>query len=320
MKTLLVSSRWCVRLRGGDVSPPLAPWRLPARAGTRPFRAVRPRVLAGLCALVFALGAPTVPANPPAPYYLLYGQVRDKYGTPLTTSAATILLQTPAGATVAAAVMPGYAPGVNYYLKVPMDSAQSPAPYQPAAQVGGAPFKLWVVINNATNLPIEMTGNFAAAGQPGTQARLDLTLGVDANGDGIPDSWEQAFLAAIGSNRSLSSLTPNSVLTSDGLTVRQQYLYGTYPFNPSRPCAITMLGFHGTLPRLRFPTVTGRSYTVLSSTDNQHWSTAAFYLPTDDPAGPSRNYYYSPGVAAVEVYVTPISAPETARFYRLLVQ
>ena len=112
------------------------------------------------------VGSLPVFANPPAPYNLLYGVVRDRYGTPLTSAAATIVLQTPTGTVISAAVMPGYAPGVNYRLLVPMDSGQSPDLYQPSAQRGGSPFKLFVVINNVTNLPIEMTGNYAALGKP----------------------------------------------------------------------------------------------------------------------------------------------------------
>jgi len=277
-------------------------------------------VSAGWFATALLAGSLPARANPPAPYNLLYGVVRDKYGTPLTSAAATILLETPTGAVISSSVMPGYAPGVNYRLKVPMDSGQSPDLYQPAAQLGGAPFKLVVVINNVTNLPIEMTGNYALLGKPGREVRVDLTLGVDSNGDGIPDSWEAAFLAALGLNVPLSSLNPNSVLTPDGLTLRQQYLFGTYPFNPSHPCAVTFLGFRGTSPALQFPSMTGRYYSVLSSSDNKNWSTSAFYLSTDDPAGAPRNYYYSPGIGTTEVHVAPPLTPGRMQFYRILVQ
>lgn len=272
-----------------------------------------------LGAVVLAAASPAR-ANPPAPYNLIYGVVRDQYGTPLTSAAATIVLETPAGTVIAAPVLPGYAPGVNYKLKVPMDSGQSPGLYQPTAQLAAAPFKLFVVINNATNLPIEMTGSFATLGQPGGSVRMDLTLGVDSNGDGIPDSWEEAFLAALGLNVPLASIHANSVLTSDGLTLRQQYVFGTYPFNPSQPCRVTLAGFQGSSPTLQFPTMTGRYYSVLISSDTVHWSTASFYLPTDDPSGPARTSYYSPGIGTAEVQVLPASTPAPQQFYRILVQ
>lgn len=263
--------------------------------------------------------APTALANPPAPYNLVYGVVRDKYGTPLTSASAQIVFQTPSGVTLITPVIPGYAPGVNYRLKVPMDSGDTPDLYQPAAQFAAAPFKLVVVINNVTNLPIEMTVSYANLGAPGKSARIDLTLGVDSNGDGIPDAWEYAIMSELGLNLPLSSLNGNTVLTSDGLTLRQQYQYGTYPFNPSEPCQITFAGFNGNSPRLQFPTITGRYYSVLGSSDAKNWNTISFQLPGDAAGSSSRSYYYAPGVGTAEVNVIP-SAGAKMQFYRVLVQ
>jgi len=263
---------------------------------------------------------PAARANPPAPYNLVYGVVRDAYGTPLTSAAATILLVTPGGTVIATQVLPGYAPGVNYRLKVPMDAGDTPDLYQPNALMAAAQFRLYVVINNVTNLPIEMTASYPALGQPGKVTRIDLTLGVDSNGDGIPDQWERAFLATLGLNLPLSALNANSVLTPDGLTLRQQYLFGTYPFNPSQPCLATFLGFKGNSPDLQFPTMTGRYYSVLGATDARNWSTVSFYLPSDDPAGAPRTYYYAPGIGTAEVLVVPPVTPTHTQFYRILVQ
>ena len=147
-----------------------------------------------------------------------------------------------------------------------------------------------------------------------------MTLGVDSNGDGIPDSWETAFMATIGVNLPLSSLHANSVLTSDGLTLRQQYLFGTYPFNPSQPCLVTFLGFSGALPVLQFPTVTGHSYTVLGSSDAINWAPVPFQLPGDAPGGVARSYYYALGIRTLQVYATPPANPPKAQYYRILVQ
>lgn len=288
----------------------------------------RQRALPALLALAALCGqpgfAPGSRGNPPAPYNLLYGVVRDKYGTPLTSASGRIVLETPGGAVVSTAVMPGYAPGVNYQLKVPMDSGDTPDLYRWNALTASAPYKLYVVLNGVTNLPIEMTVNYATLGQPGKSARIDLTLGVDSNGDGIPDAWENAFLAslaAMGINPPLlSQLNPNGIYTADGLTLRQQYLFGTYPFNPSQPCLATFAGFKGGSPELLFPTITGRYYSVLASADAEHWNTVSFYLPTDSQSGPARTYYYAPGVATAEVYVVPPGNGVKTQFYRILVQ
>jgi hypothetical protein len=263
---------------------------------------------------------PEARANPPAPYNLVFGLVRDSYGTPLASASASILLETPGGVVISAPVLPGYAPGVNYRMAVPMDSATTPDLYLPSALAPEAQFKLFVVLNNATNLPIEMSGNYEALGKPGKAARIDLTLGVDANGDGIPDDWEKAFLAALGLNVPLSSINANSVLAGDGLTLRQEYLYGTYPFNPSHPCLVSFAGFNGAAPILEFPTMTGRYYSVLGSSDAVNWSTVSFLLSTDAPSSPPHNYYYSPGIATLQVFVVPSAESAPTQFYRILVQ
>jgi len=275
-------------------------------------------LLAAAGVLALSLGAGR--ANPPAPCNLITGMVRDQYGTPLTATNATVLLRTPGGAVVAGQVLPNYAPGLNYLLRVPMDAGSSPGLYMADAQAGGAQFQLWVVVNGATNLPIEMTGSYDSLGKPGAQARINLTLGVDSNGDGIPDAWETAFLQSLGLNLPLSALNANSVLGATGLTLRQEYLFGAYPYNPALPCSITFSGFHAGSPDLTFPTVNGRTYTVLVSSDTRNWTTAGFRLATDDSASPARSSYYSGSAGTVEVYVTPPAAAPAASFYRVLVQ
>ena len=263
---------------------------------------------------------PTARANPPAPYNLIYGVVRDMYGTPLTSANAQIVLASPGKPALNAAVVPGYAPGINYRIKVPMDAAYTPDLYLPTALTAGVPFKMYVVINNVTNLPIEMTVNSATLGQPARSTRIDLTLGVDANGDGIPDAWEWAFLSELGLDLPLSAINGNSVLSPDGLTLRQQYLFGTYPFNPSEPCAVTFAGFQNGAPVLQFPTITGRYYSVLASADAKTWVTTAFQLAGDAPGSAPRSYYYAPGITTAEVHVLPPNGAVRAQFYRIQVQ
>jgi hypothetical protein len=273
-------------------------------------------ILAGLVVLGHC---PTALAFPPAPYHLVYGLVRDRYGAPLTSAQVQIVLITPSGSACATSILPGFAPGINYQLKIPMDAGQTMDLWQPNALLATSTFKMVVVIAGVTNIPIEMTGGFATIGQPGQSSRVDLTLGVVANGDGLPDAWEYAFMALIGTNVPLSSLNANSVLTPDGRTLRQQYVLGTYPFDPGDTLNITFIGIYYNSPVLRFPTVAGRSYTVQSSSDLKNWSAVPFNLPGDTLGVSYRSYYYAPSVAPVQVYVAP-PASSKAQFYRVLVQ
>jgi len=252
---------------------------------------------------------------------VLYGTVRDQYGTPLSSAQAQIVLQTPAGTQLCAPVVPGVSiAGVNYLFKVPLDSGVTPDLYQPNVLVPAAPFKLVVVIGTATNLPIQMASTNFALGSWARSTRVDLTLGVDSNGDGLPDAWEYAFLAAIGATNTLASLNANSVLTPDGRNLAQQFLLGTALFDPGNPLKITFLGFNGASPALQFPTLIGRTYTVLISTDLNNWSPAAFNLASDAPGAPAQSSYVAASTATIQVYVAPPPAGTPSQFYQIQVQ
>src|SRR5262245_8467330 len=123
----------------------------------------------------------TVAADPPGPYHLLYGTVRDQFGTPLNLDTARVVLETPSGVQFSAPIIDGASlPGVNYLLKVPLDSGVTLGLSQPKALVPGSSYKLVVVIDAVTNLPIEMATNYLSIGQWAKTARVDLTLGVDS--------------------------------------------------------------------------------------------------------------------------------------------
>jgi hypothetical protein len=246
--------------------------------------------------------------------------VRDGYGTPLTSASGLVIFQTSSGIQLGAAIIPGLYPGVNFQMKVPMDCGATPDLYQPDAQLPGTAFKFVVVVGGVTNLPIEMAVTNLSLGLWAKSTRVDLTLGVDSNGDGIPDAWENAFLAALGLNLPLSAINANSVLTPDGLTLRQEYLLGTYPFDPGDPLMITFVGFYGPAPILQFPTVSGRSYTVLSSSDLKNWNPAEFNLAGDAPGAGPRSFYLASSTARVQVYVAPPAAGAPKQFYQVQVQ
>ena len=73
-----------------------------------------------LAALVLG-GAWPVAAFPPAPHHLLHGIVRDSFGNPINVRGTRLILQTPTGIQIAAEIIPGIEPGLNYRLQVPMD-------------------------------------------------------------------------------------------------------------------------------------------------------------------------------------------------------
>jgi hypothetical protein len=260
------------------------------------------------------------PAFPPAPRHLIYGTVRDQYGTPLMTSQALIILETPTGVQLTTTVVPGIGFDMNFELEVPMDAGLTPDPYEPNALMASAPFKMYVVIGVTTNVPIQMTGNYSQLGQPGQQTRIDLTLGVDSNGDGIPDAWELAFLASIGSNLSLANLTPGLRLTPDGLTLWQQFLAGNYPFDPQEPFILTVVAPNNGSPLLQFTAMTGRYYTLLGSADLKTWTPLTFSFPSDGPNGAAYGYYFSPNIQTLQIQTIQPSTGLAMKFFKMQLQ
>lgn len=256
-------------------------------------------------------------AYPPAPFHTLYGLVRDQYGTPIVSADVHVILVASNGVTMDAIVTPGIAPGVNYQIKVTMDAGLTPIAYKPTAFPLAAPFKLYVVIGGITNLPMQMTGNFSRLGQPSLSTRLDLTLGVDANGDAIPDAWEYAVLGAVGSNLTLNDLNGNSILTGDGRTIMQEYLAGGNPLAGGGSLAITLVGIQAGAPILQFYTTIGNSFTIQRSTNLLQWANVPFTIP---PSGATNNFYTAISEGTVQAKaILSVPTPKLS-FFRLLKQ
>lgn len=271
-----------------------------------------------LALLAVCLHPPTARAYPPAPYALIYGLVKDQYGTPLMVSGDNIILQTPGGVQVVVNIQPGLAIGVNYALAVPMDAGVTPDPYVPNALKVGAQYKLYVSVGTTTNLPIEMLGANSVLGNPAQQTRQDLTLGTDANGDGIPDAWEQAFLSEIGTNLSLAGIDPNADYTHDGRSLRQEYLLGNYPFNPTNVFSVKLVSQKAGSAVLAFTTMLGRTYTAYGSSDLKNWTALSFTIPAQGTS--AQTWYYSPDIRPLQIQtVQPTNAPQM-QFFRLVLQ
>lgn len=281
----------------------------------------RPVLLAAvLAAFSFQLSAFILSAFPPALPHTIYGMARDEYGNPLRTN-ATIVLTTSSGATVTAIVDPEDEPGVNYRLVVPLDAGVKSDTYKDGALQASVPFRIRVTINNATFLPLEMTGDYSLLGQPGKQTRIDLTLGEDTNGNGLPDAWERAMLAARGWTNSLADLKAGSSPGGNGITLLQEYVAGTYGFEDANGLNLNIVRFEAGAPVFEFLAVRGRSYTLLGSADLKTWGTVAFrpLLPDADPAA-TATAYLSPDVRFLQVAVPAPATGPVPRFFKLKIQ
>lgn len=259
-------------------------------------------------------------AFPPAPHHVIEGVVRDAYGHPLTLTSARILLETATGKRITGRVRPEMGRGLNYALTIPMDAGLTPDVYRPTALQPLVPFRVRVQIGNVTYLPIEMTADYARLGQPAQRTRLDLTLGEDSDGDGLPDAWERALIELLGGNRTLADIRPGDDLDGDGLTNLQEYLAGTYAYDPADGIVLDGLELQSGRVRLEFTVVRGRTYSVLAGNEVTTWNPVAF---TVEGAGEDAVQEYRANDVRrlrVEVALPESDAANGRRFFKLLVR
>jgi hypothetical protein len=270
-------------------------------------------VLAILC-----LGLPVARAYPPAPDGFIYGQVKDQFGTPLTDTNAQVLLESSSGAQVLTYIQPNLAVGVNYLMRVPMDAGLTPNPYVANALTAGTSYKLYVVQNGVTNLPIEMMVATPVLGNPSQMAVQNLTIGTDANGDGIPDQWEELFLQQLGINIPLADINPNADYAHDGRTLLQEYLLGNYPYNPAGNFSVQLVSVNAGSAVLSFTTMTGRTYTAFGSTDLRNWTSLSFSVPSLGTNAMAS--YYAGSIQPMQIQTVQPAGSPRMQFFRLQLQ
>jgi hypothetical protein len=181
--------------------------------------------------------------------------------------------------------------GTNYSLSVPMDSQTisqfddigALSPWLPFTikvvvngqdfvpiQIRGATSRYWTDRINAVNTPgINAQGTDWAVGLPSGKLRLDLTIGIDSDGDGLPDSWEEDVANSLGLG-SIEDVNPNDDSDGDGVSNYIEYIAGTYAFDKDDKFGLKVIDVitTGTAPEeshhahLRFLAIPGRTYRI----------------------------------------------------------
>lgn len=261
-------------------------------------------------------------AFPPAPHQEVYGLVRDELGNPVTATGATVLLEANGTLLATGIIAASTEPGVNYRLLIPIDSGATTDLYKPSALVPTVPFRIRVKIGKVTYLPIEMSGASALVAQPGKSARVDLTLGVDSDGDGLPDAWERELIRALGKpGLTLADIRPGDDADGDGLTNLQEYLAGTYAFDPKDGFALALKGLGNGTAQLEFTVIRGRSYTIEGAlTPQGPWTQIPFLITAEGATAAQRTAYFATDVRPLNVITRPSTDPASEpRFFRLMV-
>jgi hypothetical protein len=208
--------------------------------------------------------------------------------------------------------------GINYTLHIPMDAGTVAQLYEVTAMRPLVPFTISVSIGGVHYVPIQMTGKVWGMGKPGQSIRLDLTLGVDSNNDGLPDSWQQEVVNAdkSGTITSIDQVAPNA-LAGNGLTNMQNFLLGLSSLDSLDGVRIDVIGVSGGVVHLQFLGVTGRTYTIKSSTDSLTWAAQPFSVSDPTVATPSASYIPT-STGIMDAYVTWTSP--TKGYFQLFAQ
>ena len=276
------------------------------------------RLVWGFALLLFT--SSTLQAFPPAPYYTLYGMVRDQVGQTLNVDGATLILLK-GGTEIGRTPISNLQLDQNYELNIRIDANRSGTTiYAEKALAAQGLFSLVVEMNGSLFYPIEVAGNLTA-GKGGERVRLDLNLGEDSDGDGLPDIWEQWQLYQAGyfpdanGNWPLHLIDRNGDLDGDGLSNYLEYLAGTFAGDATERFDLQIKEKTETDVRFEFYAITGKTYTIERSADMKTWARVPFAIGA--PAAGDQTYSAT-NVGILSAFATPAAADK--EFYRLTVR
>jgi hypothetical protein len=194
------------------------------------------------------------------PSMIVYGTIRDSYGLRLTPDSATVGAFLGTNEMARTTIRPQPA-GVNYRFDVNVSDPLT-AGTNDIAITPGAIVSIRARIGGVLQ-PNIGTNSFMANGN-GSSVNVDLVLGVDSDGDGLPDDWEWLMIANSGGRVSnLSQVGPGHDLDGDGAPDDQEFWNGSFAFLPDDLLRMSSLTRHAN-GRLSFSflPVAGVTYSV----------------------------------------------------------
>jgi len=273
------------------------------------------------CAACWCLLASLALAFPPAPYYTIFGMVRDRVGQTIIAEGAELILLKGGVEVSRTTIISGMQLDQNYELPMRIDQNRTGTTfYHDGAIAAQGIYSLVVAMNGSLFYPIEVAGKLQA-GKGGERVRLDLTLGEDNDKDGLPDAWEawQLYQAGYDSDESgdwdLSLIDANGDFDRDGQSNLLEYIAGTFAGDATEVFSMVIKEKGEQNVRLEFFGITGKMYSIESSVDMKTWTRVDF---SAGKPGPGSQAYMATDVALVSVFTTPRSTSN--EFYRLSVR
>lgn len=280
---------------------------------------------------MIALLAAPLAAFPPAPFYTLFGMVRDENGQSLRVDAAEVVFYKGSSEILRTSILDAGRFEQNYQIRLPMDMLRPGTKgYTERAVAAGSGFTLGVTVSNAVYYPIEMSTS-RLVGKPGQRVRLDLNLGIDSDGDGIPDAWEQSQLyaggiAPVDGDWDLSRINRDGDFDGDGKSNWNEYVAGTYATDSTSHLDLQVTETLTSHVRLKFFGIYGKVYSLESSSDLKTWKPAGIFLrnpestDSDDVVDPPVAVEFLDAAATDFVNFYAPTEAATSKYFRLKVR
>jgi hypothetical protein len=184
---------------------------------------------------VFAASLLAAQAFPPAPHYSIYGDVRDEYGYLISPSGASVVFYLNSTEIARYPITGVAGHDYTYEIKMRIDMKRAgTAVYNSRAVDSGSTYSLAVDVAGVLYYPIRVATTPPTVGAPAERRRLDITLGGDSDGDGLPDAWEELQLYNAGlPTTDLSLITRDGDFDGDGISNFLEYLAGTSASDPA---------------------------------------------------------------------------------------
>ena len=276
-------------------------------------------MLLALLALYYAITA--AKAFPPAPFYTIYGDVRDENGVLIPGEGAAVLLYQNSKEILRQEITASGNKDYNYQLRMRIDMLRSSTTsYSSIALAIGSTYTLGVNVGGQVFYPIEVT-HPPAVGSAADRKRLNLTLGVDLDGDGLPDAWEESQLYQAGypygDGWDLSLIGRDGDLDHDGVSNWQEYLAGTYAGDSTSVLSLKIKEKLDDAVRLEFYAIYGKTYSIEVSENLKDWVKLDFTTtaPSAEAPAAAQSSLVSTTTGVMSIYA---GTPGSSVYYRLL--
>jgi hypothetical protein len=270
-----------------------------------------------LLSLIIASSLGEALAFPPAPYYSIYGNVRDEHGQLIPANGSTVVFFYKAAEHSRHSITSLGLSDYNFEIRMKMDMNQSgTSVYDSLAVNSGVAYTLAIDIGGVLYYPIEIATP-PTVGSAADRRRLDLTLGVDSDKDGLPDAWEKSQLFNAGLPATdLSLISPGGDFDKDGISDRQEYISGTYATDAADFFFLRIVSLTDQDTVVDFYGITAKTYSIESSTDMVSWAPVGFSMQA---GGSKISSHVATDVGVVRAYI-PTSIAAKKVFYRAKIQ